>query len=191
MGALAAAQGPQPFSALNTHESKGASAETVCPAPVPTQHVFALPQGSKRTKTNQIKSSQSRPEFPAAQTKGRGCQTGQGPELTGCNRDIVPQAVTGLTRGQFKAHSSKQACRDQAIPPQHKGTRLLATGVLPRYLSQALLQNLHVDSEELSCEVIYLDGAREKDRPDQFPLCCHRGTRKLIPLQTKTLWGTF
>ena len=50
-----------------------------------------------------------------------------------------------------------------------RGTALDSWGLLPRYLSQAFLQNLHVDSEESSCEVIYLDGAREKDRPDQPP----------------------
>jgi len=54
-------------------------------------------------------------------TKGHDCLSGQGPELTGCNHDTVAQAATSLTTGQSKAHSSKLADRDQAIPPQRKG----------------------------------------------------------------------
>lgn len=133
----------------NPQESQGASAGTAHPVPDPKR---------QRSKLNHIKCSQLKAEcFQQHEPKGTTAKQGE---------VLSSRAVTVTSW-----HGERPAwLGDISSPQTEQGHSWGQLGLLPLYLSQAFLQHLHMDSEESSCEVIHLDGAVEKDRPDQPPI---------------------
>lgn len=120
---------PQPShssrGAPNT-ESKGASAGMAWLVQVPTGHMslHSLRLPEDKDKPHELLPLQAR-LFPAAPSKELSCSTGQGPELSSCDKTLQGREGPGWHSSESTV--PKLAARAQASPPQCQGAQ--TTGI--------------------------------------------------------------